>query len=121
MVPYRKVSESVLRPGSTLDLVYRGIHFSIRKRSNTYVNELLQVIIEIGQVILSSLIIGNELLFALQELLALLFEGFTFSPFVVDAGHHECVFVIVLMFGLLGEKLFDGDERQLLVLVAGKC
>lgn len=91
------------------------------KSSNAYVNELLQVIVQVGQVILSSLVISNELLFALQKLLALLFEGFTFRSFVVDASHHEGIFVVVLMFGLLGEEFFNGDERQLLVLVAGNC
>lgn len=74
--------------------------------------------VQIGEVVLAALVVRNKLLLALEEFLALLLEGLALRPLVVDTRRHELVLIIVGMLRMLGEELFHGDERQLLVLVA---
>lgn len=70
-----------------------------------YVNELFQIVIQTGQVILPSLVVGNQFLFPLQKFLSLLLQCLALGSFVIDAGHHQCVVIIVCVFGVLGEEL----------------
>lgn len=69
------------------------------------VNELFQIVIQTGQVILPSLVVGNQFLFPLQKFLSLLLQCLALGSFVIDAGHHQCVVIIVCVFGVLGEEL----------------
>lgn len=51
----------------------------------------------------------------------MLFECFPLGTLVLDAGDHQGVLVGVGMLGVLGEELFDRDERELLVFVTIRC
>lgn len=83
----------------------------------TYIDKLFQVLVQIGQVVLSPLVVVDELLLALEELLAALLQDLALLALVLDARKHAFVVVGVCVFGAQGEEFFDGDERQLLVFV----
>lgn len=87
-------------------------------RNNTYINEFFQVLVQVGQVVFSPLVLGNELLLALEELLAALLEDLALFSLVLDAGKHALVVGGVFVLWFEGEEFFEGDERQLLVFVA---
>lgn len=92
-----------------------------------YINELLQVFVEIGQVVAALLVLGNQLLLALLQLEALQLQLLALCPLVVDARDHKRVLVVLvgLVFvnhgrvagisGVDGQELVDGDERELLI------
>jgi hypothetical protein len=84
----------------------------------TNVNELLQFIIQVCQVLLSSLVVRDELLLPFQELLALLLQGLTLGSLVVDSREHQGVFIVVLVLRELLKEVFNGNQRELLVFVA---
>lgn len=86
--------------------------------TRTYVNELLKIVVKIRQIILSPLVVRNELLLPLQQLLSLILQPLSFCPLVVYPRKHERVFVIVRVIGELGEEVLFGGEGELLVLVA---
>ncbi|KUI56549.1 hypothetical protein VP1G_10863 [Cytospora mali] len=81
------------------------------------VNELLQVVIQVCQVLPAFLVLGDELLLALQQLLALLLQALALGSLVLDPGDHECVLVGSNVLWVLGEELLDGNKRKFLVLV----
>jgi hypothetical protein len=82
-----------------------------------YVDELLQVLVEVGQIVFTLLVLGNELLFPLGQLQPLLLEGLALRAFVGDTGDHQSVLIVVGVVWELGDELLDGDERQLEVRV----
>jgi hypothetical protein len=86
----------------------------------THIDELFQIIIQVGKIVFPPLVIRDELLFPLQQLLTLLLQALSYRSLVVDPGKHEVVLVIVGMLGELLEEVFDRDEGELLVLVAGQ-
>jgi hypothetical protein len=69
--------------------------------TNTDINKLLEIVVKVGQVILSPFVICNEFLLSLEKLLPLLLKPFTLGSFVVDACHHQGVLVVILMLGVL--------------------
>lgn len=73
-----------------------------------YVNKLLQIIVQVSQILLSALVVGNELLLALEELLTLVLESLPDLSLVVDARKHERVLVVFGVFGELGEEFVHG-------------
>lgn len=77
----------------------------------THIDELLQIFIEVGQIVLALLVLGNELLLPAHQLEPLLLESFTSHSLVADACNHQGVLVGVGVLWLLGEEFFDGDER----------
>jgi hypothetical protein len=82
-----------------------------------YVDELLQVLVEVGQIVFTLLVLSNELLFPLGQLQPLLLEGLALCALVGDAGDHQGILVVVGMVWELGDELLDRDERQLEVRV----
>ena len=78
-------------------------------KSITYIDKPLQVLVQIGQVVLALLILCYLGLFALQQLLSRLLQLFPFSVFVVDARNHEFVLVGLVVFGMESQELLDGD------------
>ena len=77
----------------------------------TDINKLLEVIVKVGQVILSSLVIRDEFLLSLEELLSLLLERFTLSSLMVNARHHQSILIIVLVLRMLCKEFLNGDQR----------
>ncbi|KAF3386692.1 hypothetical protein F1880_000678 [Penicillium rolfsii] len=67
----------------------------------TYVNEFLQILIQVGQIILALLVLCDQRLLALQEFLTRLLEFLSFGMFVVDARNHKVIFT---GFAMLGEE-----------------
>lgn len=86
-------------------------HIVVQKIEYTDINKLLEVIVKVGQVILSSLVIRDEFLLSLEELLSLLLERLTLSSLMVDTRHHQGILVIVLMLGMLCKEFFNGNQR----------
>lgn len=118
-VPFQTASESVWQPRKRL--VQKPDRDQENRRQETCINELFQIIIQVGKVILPSFVIRNKLLFSLKQLLSLLLQSFTLRPFVIYARNHQGILVIILVFGMLGKEFLDGDKRQLLVFVAMIC
>lgn len=77
----------------------------------TYIDELLQVLIQAGKVILPFLVLCDQGLLALEKLLARLLELLALGMFVVDARDHQFMLIGVLVLGELFQELFDGDQR----------
>ena len=84
---------------------------------STYVDEPLEIFVKVGQIILALLVLGDELSLTLQEFLSLLLEGLALGSLVVDARHHEGVFVRFGMLRMLGKEFFNWNERELRVFV----
>lgn len=115
-VPFRTELESVSQPISTISnqfFVDRSLSIA-----STYINKLLEILIKVREIILAPLVVRNELLLALQQLLALLLESLALRTFVLNACKHESVLIVVGTVGELFEEVFDGDERELLICVA---
>lgn len=89
-----------------------------RKGKETHIDELLQVIVQVCKILPPLLVLCNKLLFALQKFLALLLQGLALAAFILDARDHEGIFVGFFVPRVFREELFDGNEWQLLVLVA---
>lgn len=85
---------------------------------NTYINESLQVLVQIRQIVLALLVLRNQGLLALQQFLPGLFKFLSFGMFVVDAGYHELMLARLVMFRMEVEELFHWDQRQREVFVA---
>lgn len=101
--------------GSTSE---QGLESTTRIFVKTYVDELFKILVQIGQVILAALVIGDQLLLPLQELLSLLLQRLALGAFVVDPCDHQFVLVILGVVGKLRKKVLGRDERELLILVA---
>lgn len=59
---------------------------------DTYINEPLQILIEIGQILLSLVVLRDQGLFAFEELLSSLLQFLPFRVLMVDASDHEFMF-----------------------------
>lgn len=85
----------------------------------TNVDEFLKVLVEVGQVVLALLVIRDELLLPSYKLQPLLLEGLPLRSLVANSCNHHGVLIVVSVLGMQGNKAFDGDERELLVSMAG--
>lgn len=85
---------------------------------NTYVDEFLQILIQVGKIVLAARVFRNQLLLPLQQFLTTLLQTLTLGSLVLDARIHELVLVVGRAVRVLREKLFHRNQRQLLVLVA---
>lgn len=81
------------------------------------VKELLNILVERGQLVLLFVVFCNQTLLLLKQALTLLFQGLPFAMFVVDAGHHEIVFGCVVEVWVRSEKFINRDQRERLVFV----
>lgn len=79
--------------------------------AETHINELLEVLVKVREIIPTLLVVGNELLLALEKFLSLLLKRLSLRPLVVYTRNHESILVVVGMLWVLGEKLLHGDER----------
>lgn len=86
----------------------------------TDIYKLFQIVVQAGKIVLPALIVRDELLFALQQFLPLLFQRFPLHPLMLYTRKHQCVLVIVRVLWELCKELVDGDHGQVLVLVAMK-
>lgn len=111
-VPFRIVRGWVLRPKQVVSTAIRKI-----LDCSSYIDEFFQVLIQIGQVVFSSLVLSNKLLFSLQKLLASLFQYLSLFPLVLDTCKHALVVICICILWVQGQKLFDRNKRQLLVFV----
>lgn len=78
---------------------------------NTHINEPLQVLIEVRQVVLPLLVLGDEFGLSLQEFLPLLLKRLSLRLLVVYPRCHEVVLVRLCVLRVLGDELFNGDQR----------
>ena len=76
----------------------------------THINEPLQVLVEVRQVVLPLLVLGDELGLSLQEFLPLLFKRLPLRLLVIYPRRHENVLVRLRVLRVLGEELFDRDQ-----------
>lgn len=86
--------------------------------SVTYVDELLQVVVQIRQVFPTLLVLGDELLLPLQQLLALLFEGLALDSLILNTRCHQGILIGFDMLGILGEEFLYEGQWKFLILVA---
>lgn len=84
----------------------------------TYVDKLLQLLVQISEVVPALLVVSDKLLLALQEFHALLLEGFALRALVLNARYHQSVLVVFRIFRLERKEFLDGDEGKLLVCMA---
>lgn len=67
--------------------------------AGTYINEFLEVLVEVGQIILALLILRDQGLLVLQQLLASLLEFLSLRMLVIDARNHQIMFISLAVFG----------------------
>lgn len=84
----------------------------------TYVDEFLQILVQVGQVLLAARVLSNQLLLPLEQLLATLLQTLAFGSFVLNACVHELILVVSCTIWVLRKEFFGRNQRQLLVLVA---
>lgn len=80
-----------------------------RSRENTYINKLLQILIQIRQIILPLLIVRNEHLLLLQQPLPRLFQRLSLRVLVTDSCSHQAGFIVFGVLGVLLQEFLDGD------------
>lgn len=78
----------------------------------TYVDELLEILVEVGKVILSFLVLCNQALLALQKLLPRLLQFLSLGMLVFDASDHEVMFAGLAVFRMKLQEFFDRDQRE---------
>jgi hypothetical protein len=81
------------------------------------IDELLEVVVEACQIVLSLLVFSNQGLLLLQKLLSLRFQGLTLRAFVFYASDHERILIRFCHVRVLLEELVEWNQRQRLVLV----
>lgn len=69
-----------------------------RQLGETHIDKSFKVLVQVSQIVLSLLVLGDQGLLALEKLLTSLFELLSFRMFMVDASDHKLMFVGVLMF-----------------------
>lgn len=89
-------------------LISRGLGQGVR----TYINELFEILVEVGKVILPFLVLCDQALLTLQKLLSRLLQLLSFNMLVFDAGDHEVMFAGLAMFGVKLQEFFDRDQRE---------
>jgi hypothetical protein len=77
-----------------------------------YVNELFEILVEVGKVILPFLVLCDQPLLALQKLLPRLLQFLSLSMLVFDAGDHEVMFAGLAMLRMKLQEFFDRDQRE---------
>ena len=78
----------------------------------TYINELFEILVEVGKVILPFLVLCDQALLALQKLLPRLLQFLSFNMLVFDAGNHEVMFAGIAMFGMKLQEFVDRDQGK---------
>jgi hypothetical protein len=78
----------------------------------TYVNELFEILVEVGKVILPFLVLCDQALLALQKLLPRLLQFLSLGMLMLDASDHEVMFARLAMFGMKLQEFFDRDQRE---------
>lgn len=76
----------------------------------THINKPLQILVEVRQIVLPLLILGDEFGFSLQEFLPLLLQRLPLGLLVVYPRRHKNVLVRLGVLRVLGEELFDGNQ-----------
>lgn len=85
----------------------------------TYVDEFLQVVVQICQILSPLFVLSNKLLLPLQQLLALLFKGLSLDALIFYTCCHQAILVVGFgILGVFGEELLHRGKWELLVLVA---
>lgn len=80
--------------------------------ASTYINELLKVLVEVGQIILALLILRDQGLLVLQQLLTSLLKFLSLRMLVIDARNHQVMFICLAVFGEELEEFLDGCQWQ---------
>lgn len=79
-------------------------------KAKAYIDESFQILIQIGQVVLSFLVLCDQGLLALQQFLSRLFELLPFSMFMIDPGDHQIMFTGLGVFGMKREEFFHWNQ-----------
>ena len=77
----------------------------------THINELLQILVQIGQIVFPLLVVRNKSLLLLQQALPLLFQRQSFRMLVINTSNRQSIIICIGMLWMFGEELLDGDER----------
>lgn len=80
--------------------------------ASTYINKLLKVLVEVGQIILALLILRDQGLLVLQQLLTSLLKFLSLRMLVIDARNHQVMFICLAVFGEELEEFLDGYQWQ---------
>lgn len=68
----------------------------------TYIDELFQIIVEVGKIFSPLLVLKYEFLLPLEQLLTLLLKGLALSALILNTRHHQGVLIRFGMFWVLG-------------------
>lgn len=113
--PSRRAFGWVSRP--SLGLVKRSRHKSTGRDQirATHIDEFLQILVQIGQIVASLFVVGNQFLFTLLQLDPLLLKRLSLGSLMIDTRHHEVVLVVISMLGMQSQEFLDRDQWELLV------
>lgn len=76
----------------------------------THVDKPLEVLVEVRQVVLPLLILGDKFSLSLQEFLPLLLQSLPLGPLVVNPRYHQLVLVGPRVLRMLDKEFLGGDE-----------
>ena len=108
-IPSPEWSESVLRPNndSFSDFSFSQGEWQVQ----SYVDELLQILVKTCEIIFSLFVLGDQSLLLFEQNLSFLLKSFPFGIFVVDPSCHYALLIFLGVLGILFEELLDGYER----------
>ena len=81
----------------------------------TNIDEFLQILVQIGQIVASPFVVGNQFLFALLQLDSLLLKRLSLGSLMVNTRHHQVVLIVISVLGMQSQKFFDRDQGKLLI------